>query len=283
LYWSAAEEFVLRGRTGLVPEIVAGYRTLDHETYDSDALAHVVQWVLLAGFDAEALALAERFLPAERSDAGLLPHAVPESCQMIFKLRSGVRLRDGRACELEPAAVARELRREIEDEIYADYAQRAARVICRTTPPWKFTRADFELSFEEVREGEPSWEAALRRYEVLMHVAREAWELERRPPGRTLVALRMLLEAAYAMCDEKPGGKEPTNLLDCLHPAGMERRTMRSSSEFGGVNAAKAGLLLEAQEELRRYALRHGLIDDILAAKSETNVAMLRKKLGFVI
>jgi hypothetical protein len=85
------------------------------------------------------------------------------------------------------------------------------------------------------------------------------------------------------MGEVEPGrrGEHPTNLLDCLHPAGMEHRTAHGSRALGGINLGKAGLLLEAHAQLRRFAVRHGLIDDVLAATSEATVARLRQKLGF--
>jgi len=80
-YWAAVEKFVSTGRSDLVPEVVAQFCRLDRESYDADALSHVKHWVLAAGCEAEALALAEYFLPVMRGD-DLMPlpwptHAMP--------------------------------------------------------------------------------------------------------------------------------------------------------------------------------------------------------------
>ncbi|MBI5766679.1 MAG: hypothetical protein HZA93_02720 [Verrucomicrobia bacterium] len=46
-----------------------------------------------------------------------------------------------------------------------------------------------------------------------------------------------------------------------------------------GTDEAKARLQLSSHVDVLRFARRHALIDPESAAKSETNIAMLRKKL----
>ena len=88
-YWAAAEEFVRLGLTQFLLEVAAGFRKLDLHSYDADALARAEDYLLAAGFEAETLQLAEHFLAIERADNGLMPHAVPEQCNLIFELRVG--------------------------------------------------------------------------------------------------------------------------------------------------------------------------------------------------
>jgi hypothetical protein len=145
------------------------------------------------------------------------------------------------------------------------------------------TRHDFELPLGEVQENTPEWAALLGRFAVLMHVAREAWEEGRRPPGIAFHGLQSLVNAVFGDLDDRPSKlkRAPLNLLDCLQPSGMERRLVRHTRGIMGTNLPKAHLLLEAHSNLGRYAARHGLIEDHLAAKSERNIAMLKAKLGF--
>ena len=62
-YWAAAEEFDRRGHRNLLPEVAAGFRKLDGETYDADALSHVEDYLLVAGYDAETLELKNGWSP----------------------------------------------------------------------------------------------------------------------------------------------------------------------------------------------------------------------------
>ncbi|MGH7944601.1 MAG: SEC-C metal-binding domain-containing protein [Opitutaceae bacterium] len=281
-YWSAIETFVVRQRADLVPEIVAQFCRLDRTSYDPDALHHILEWVLAAGYELEALQLEEHFLPVMRGDE-LMPHAVTDACRHIFELRVGMRLRKVGASNADIATVACELNSDLENEIRADYVQRAALVICNGMSAEPVTRRDFEFMTEKGKKGEPDREAALRQFEVMMGVAREAWEFEGRPPGCALRGLWLLVDSVFEERNDGPRNRKAgMNLLDCLHPNGMERRVARSSRDMLGTNAPLAHLLLEAHTDLRRFAVRHGLIDQSLAAKSEKNVALLKEKLGFV-
>lgn len=215
----------------------------------------------VVGRDDDVLALTEHFLPILRSD-DLMPYAVPQTCQWIFEVRVGRRLRDCGAPGLDPAVLTAEFHRGVEEEIHGDHAQRAADVICRGAPAGPFERIDLDLDLDlagnDVREGHPSWNRALDRFETVLHVAREAWQFEQRPPGAALRGLWLLVEAIYDESDNdddrRPKGRRRAalNLLDCLQPGGMERRIAGSSRDMLGTNAPLAHLLLEAHADLER-------------------------------
>jgi hypothetical protein len=288
-YWSAMEEFVLRGRDDLVPEIAGGFRRLDRASYDADALKHMVLWALAAGRDTDALAMEEHFLPIMRGDAGLMPHAVPSVCCAIFELRVGLHLPDLGAVAEDVEALTRELHRDLGEDIQISYARYAAQVIRSEVPPREFQREDFDLialadtDVEEEREDAPISKESRLHFEAMLRVAHEAWQFDGRPPGSAFRGVTMLVDAVFDDQDERrhPKKSAPESLLDCLRPAGMERRITRSARGMLGTNAPHAHLLIEAHADLLRFAVRHRLIAETEAAKSERNLAMLRDKLGF--
>jgi hypothetical protein len=184
--------------------------------------------------------------------------------------------------------VARELRCDIEEEVDPDYAERAARVICGVTPFSAPRRSDFALPTSIVREQEQSWQDALERFEVLIHVAREAWHIERRPPGIAFRELCLLREAVYEdrrrHSSDRSGKARATtigNLLECLRPSGLERRVAENSRGMLGTNSPMAHLLLEAHSTLLGFARRHDLIDVNLAERTARHLLQLKNKLGF--
>jgi hypothetical protein len=274
--WGALEELTERERIALMPDIVACCRKLDGSSYDSEAVQHVQEFALAAGCEAEALALAEHFLPILRTDAGLFDWVVPEACREIFELRVGARLRETGGAGVDTEALARELRRGMEEEIDAGYTAHAVRVIGGGgfAEPW--TRSDFALTDTEAVEGSPEWRAALRRFETLMQVAREAWQLDGHPPGCAFRELQLLVDAAHAERAEAPDKRKqaPKNLLDCLHGR-IESRVARSSRSLLGINVPRARLLLHAHRHLLRFARRHGLIDAAAAAKTDRELDRL--------
>ena len=282
-YWAAIEAFVRRGQYELVPEVVAGFCTLDENTYDPEAFDQVMAWTMAAGCDAEALALAERFVSILGDGEDSKPFFDLAECQILFGLRVGGRLRKPAAAGADPAAVGNELRRDIENVIHADHARRAAEVICGKAPALVVSRREFGLPIAEIRENSPEWAASLRRLEVLMHVAREAWEEGRRPPGIAFRGLQSLVAAVYRDIDDRPSKlkRSPLNLLDCLEPSGIEQRVVRHMRSTMGLDVPEAQLLLEAHSDLLRFAVRHHLIEGYFAAKSEKNIAMLKAQLGF--
>lgn len=285
LYWGAMERFVSRGRADLVPEIASGFRRLGREGYDADALKHMVFWAMAAGHDADALALQEHFLSIMRSDDDLMPYAVPSACRSIFELRVGLRLPELGTISVDGAVeeLARELRRDVDDEIHVDFARRAARVLRGEAPMGECRREDFDLPRGGLHEDGPAWEKALRQFEAIMHVAHEAWQSGGRPPGGAFRGLWLLVDAVGDERDQRPKRKRsgPENLLDCLQPAGMERRIVLSARDLVGTNVPHAHLLVEAHADLLRFATRCRLVGDADAAKSERTIAALRKKLGF--
>jgi hypothetical protein len=275
--WAALEEFTGRERVDLMPEIVAVCRMLDGESYDADAMHHVREYALAEGCEAEALALAEHFLPILRADTGLMDWTVPAACGEIFELRVGGRLRATDGTADDPEALARELRRDLDEEIDAGYTAHAARVICRGGSAAAWTRTDFDLTNAEGVDDTPEWRAALRRLEALMQVAREAWQFDGHPPGCAFRELQLLVGAAYDERETARGKRKHTsvNLLDCLHDR-IESRVARSSQGFLGCDISHARLLLNGHRHLLRFAQRHQLIAAEVAARTENELDRLQ-------
>jgi hypothetical protein len=111
-------------------------------------------------------------------------------------------------------------------------------------------------------------------------VAREAWRCEGFPPGCAYVGLSRLLEsvcdALSETGDERKKKAQRKNLLDYLNPGGMESRLARSCRGLLGINEPRARILLDAQEVLLRFAVRHHLIADGDAVATRAELARLR-------
>lgn len=278
-YWAAAEEFAGKNVGALLPQLVDGFCRLDRHSYDADALVHIEDYLLAGHFEAEALRLAEHFLPIERQDGGLMPHAVPDTCSLIFELRVGIALRSGPHAAASLEAVAHALGLDIEDEIDAEALAHAARVICEPDSRSAWTRAHFALVTGDIRASDRAWQECLRLYDTLIGVARDAWRCENFPPGCAFLGLSRLLESVYgalAEAGEKRKKKSKRNdLIDYLNPGGMEARLARSCRDVLGVNEPRARILLDAQEVLLRFAVRHQLIADADAAATRAELARL--------
>ena len=280
-YWAAADEFVKRQYRQLLPEVAARFRRLGLESYDADALYHLEDHLLAEGFEAETLELAEHFLPIVRADGGLMPHVVPELCELIFELRTGRHLRGDLSSANDADLLAGELHRGIEEEVHQEATRRAAGVIAGRWPVPGWARSLFDLVSGDIRQDDAAWRQNLRLYEVLMHVAREAWQLEQQPPGCALRGLSLALKSVY----DWPGANRKTrrlasrNLLDFLRPAGLERRLVWACPEIVGVNEPRARLLLNAHGILLRFAERRQLVSGPDAAASHKELARLQHAL----
>ncbi len=278
-YWAAAEEFP-GNVSALLPELVEGFGRLDRHSYDADALAHIEDYLLPGHFEAEALRLAEHFLRIEREDVGLMPHAVPDTCSLIFQLRVGIALRSGAHAAGSVESLAQALGRDIEEEIDAEAIARAVRVISRPDSNSAWTRAHFALVAGDIRISDQAWQECLHLYDTLIGVARDAWRRENFPPGCAFLGLSRLLESIYSARAEaeKKRKKKPQsdNLLDYLNPGGMEARLARSCQDLLGVNEPQARILLDAQKVLLNFASRHQLIADAAAAATRAELARLR-------
>lgn len=277
-YWAAAEEFTRLGALHLLPEVAEGFRRLDLDSYDADALSHLEEMLLVADFEAEALQLLEHFLPIERADDGLMGYAVPQQCNLIFELRVGLALRDASSANASPDALARQLRLNIEEEIDEDSARMAAQIVVVAEPDAAWERAQFDLVKGDIREDETAWRDCLRLFGTLIRVARESWLLESCPPARALRGLSLMLNSVYdwnERPDRKPR-KSHKNLLDYLSPDGMESRIARSSRGILGSDAPHARLLLQAHELLFRSAARHQLMAPSACAQTEKELLRLR-------
>ena len=280
LYWAAAEEFPGDKLSALVPELVEGFCRLDGHSYDADALLHIEDYLLAGHFDAEALRLAERFLPIEREDGGLMSYAVHDTCSLIFQLRVGIALRSEPHAATSLEAVAQALGQDIEEEIDAEAITHAARVICEPDSTSAWTRAHFALVMGDIRASDQAWQECLRLYDTLIAVARDAWRCESFPPGCAFLGLSRLLESVYsARAEAAEKRKKKTqrgNLLDYLNPGGMEARIARSCDDLLGVNEPRARILLDAQEVLLCFAVRKQLVADADAAATRAELARLR-------
>ena len=175
------------------------------------------------------------------------------------------------------------LRRDMEEEIDAEAARRAAMTICGPEPRSEWTRADFELLQGDISESDKAWQDCLRLYDTLMRVARESWQSESFPPGCGFRGLYKVLESAYDARDRtraKPQKESRwSNLLDYLNPAGLDERLARSCQGILGVNVPRARLILEAHELLLRFAERHQLVSAGDAAATQLELIRLRSVL----
>jgi len=281
-YWAASEELVRGQHHRLLPEVAASWRRLDLKSYDADGLSHLEDYLLAEGFEAETLELAEHFLPILRADDNLMPYVVPDVCGLIFELRVGRHLCTELNGTPAPDLLAEGLRRGIEEEIHPDTVRNAADVIAGRSPVPMWARPQFDLVLGDISSDDEAWRQNLRLYGVLMHVAREAWQVEQRPPGCTLRGLSLLLNSVYDWPDAgRKRRKSPSgNLLDYLWPAGLEQRLVQACPEIIGVNEPRARLLLDAHRILLRFAARHQLISAADAAESHKELARLQHDLS---
>jgi len=277
-YWAVASEFVRRQYRQLLPEVAAAWRKLDLGSYDPDALSHLEDYLLAEGFEAETLELAEHFLPILRADDRLMPHAVPELCELTFELRVGRGLRTGPRSVETPDLLAEQLRQGIEEEIHPEAARGAAEVIAGRSPVQMWVKPRFDLVSGDIRSDDKAWQQNLRLYGTLMHVAREAWHVEQRPPGCALRGLSLMLNSVYdwQAADRKGRKSGSRNLLDHLRPAGLEPRLVEACRDLMGVNEPRARLLLDAHGILLCFASRHHLVSDADAAESHEELARLQ-------
>ena len=280
-YWAAAEEFVRCGHPQLLPEVAAGFRKLDLDSYDAEALWYLIDWLLAESFEAETRALAEHFLPILRADEGLMPETVPQACNLIFELRVGAHLRHDKNSEPDVERLAKELRRNVEEDIHLDAGRSVAAVIAGDSPATPWSRAEFELVMGDVSEDSKAWEDCLRLFCLLVHVAREAWHFEQQPPGRALRGLTLMLNSVYDALDS--GVKQPRNasqnLLDHLLPAGLEARLAHSCRDLIGLNKPRTRLMLDTHDVLLRFATRHQLLSEPDIARSRQKLDRLRQQL----
>lgn len=121
---------------------------------------------------------------------------------------------------------------------------------------------------------------SLRVNRTLVHVAREAWEVEQRAPGRTIRGLLLMCRSMYWEVDEEPASrKRPLNLLDGLTPAGLEERMVRACPDVYSVNVPRAQLLVDAHAALLHFAERHRLIPAAGAARTAEELRRLHRVL----
>jgi hypothetical protein len=267
--------------TGLLPEVAAGFRKLDMDSYDADALTHIEDFLLAAGYEAETLQLAEYFLSIERADEELMPYAVPRRCNLIFELRVGRSLRVPFFDAPSPEILAQRLRQDIEEGIHEDSARLAAEIATGRAPDFARTRSQFDLVTGDIGEDEQAWQDSLRIFGALIRVAQEAWQIENQPPACALRGLTLLLISVYDWRQRraKKAKQSSNNLLDYLRPSGLEQRLAQSCHEMIGINEPRARLVLQAHELLARFAARHELISPGDAAQTQKELSRLGRKL----
>jgi hypothetical protein len=269
-HWAAADLFADAAHRSLLPEVAAGFAALDGATYDADGLAHIEEHLLAAGFDAQTLALAERFLPVTRASVGsgaLGPHVLAFSCDLVFQLRVGLALRTAPAAGTLPGALAGSLRRDIEDEIDLAAAEHAAAVICAPRARASWSREDFQLPAGNGGEAA----GALALQDTLMEVAREGWHREQLSPGCGYHGLCRLLESVLDARDEEADADARGNLLDWLDARGLADRIAQSCADILGMNASQAQVMLDAHGLLLRCAEAHALLapDKVAGTRAE--------------
>jgi hypothetical protein len=280
-YWAAAEEFTRHDLSDLLSEVAAGFRKLDVHSYDPDALSHVEAFLLAAGLEAETLQLAEYFLPIQQADDGLMPFAVPQRCHLIFELRVGEWLRRPPSEVPAPEILAKQFRKDIEEEIDEDTARLAVEIVTNRAPEPAWTRSQFDFVTGAIPDDDQSWRDFLRLFGMLLRVAREAWQIESQLAGCALHGLMLLLRCAYEWKNPRSAqsNKSNNNLLDYLRPSGLERRLVESSRGMIGIDIPRARLLLQAHELLAHFAARHQLLSSAETAQTEKELLRLRRAL----
>jgi SEC-C motif-containing protein len=276
LYWATVEEFYRRGYKNLLPEVAAGFRKLDGQNYDVDALNHLEDYLLAAGFDAETLELDEHFLPVLRDDNNLMPHVIPEVCQRIFELRVGAELCSGVDSTRSLESISQSLRCGIEEEIHEDAATYVSRIIIGQTLPGQWTRGDFDLVIGNIRTDDGVWRDFLRLNGALVRAAKQAWQVDQVAPGCAFTGLTLMLNSVYPSHSKGAKRKKTGwNLLSYLSPSGIEERLVDNCRGLLGINVPKARRLLQAHDILCRLAARHQLISDSEAARTKDELSRL--------
>jgi hypothetical protein len=210
-YWAAAEAFIPKGRSEMLPEIAIGFQKLDVKSYDPDALSHLLDYLLSHGYEIDALALAEHFLPIQRDDPNLLGWVVPDLVYLIFELRLGQQfrtVRDGASVD----AVAQLLRCDIEKAITEDAVRLGAEICCQYTPDTPWTRSCFELVIRAHHGNIAAQRTRLLLLNSVLRVAKEAWRVEHAPAGCALHGVHLIQSAAYEHVNDKK--RAVANLLD---------------------------------------------------------------------
>src|SRR5882757_7050909 len=95
-------------------------------------------------------------------DGRLMPYVAPNMCELIFQLRVGLALRAERNAGASPETFAQALRRDMEEEVDAEAAQRAASVIIDRAPRTVWTRVDFDLVNGDIGKSDVAWQECLR-------------------------------------------------------------------------------------------------------------------------
>lgn len=276
-YWAAAEQFCVRRERDLFPEVAAGIRKLDAESYDLDAVMAVATYLLIEDFEAEALEVAEHILPFVCADQKKLPPgAVSEHYLLTFLLRAGLALREKPRPDRPPGEWAADLLRDLEPEIHPDMARQAAAVLSGQHPAPDWTRAHFDLESGDIARSNKAWDERVRLATNLLFVAQEGWEEEQYPPAYALQGLHLLLSGpsrwSRNALPKKGRTSSAQNLLDFLRPEMLTDVLVQSCNEIFGLNRPRTHMVLEACEVLLHFAQRHAIISESDAATAQSEL-----------
>jgi hypothetical protein len=275
-YWGAAEDFTLRRRSEMLPEIAAGFQKLDLASYNPDALGHLLDYLLGYGYETAALTLAEHFLPIQREDTNLLEWVVPECCRLIYSLRLGHQFRSLTA-GLTVDAMAQQLRQGLEEGVAEDAARLGAEIACQHAPEPTWNRNCFDLLRDSPDPTKPSRPAQLRIVAAQMWVAKEGYDADHAPAGCTLYGLQRIQFSADRM--EEDERKPLANLIDCLRADTLEPVIAKGAWDVVNLNVPQARLMLAAMAQLARFALRHELIRPNYAAAIDKELTRIAARL----
>lgn len=280
LCWGAMEEASKRNETERFPGIAHSFQQLDSKSCDPDALSHVEDILLAAGFTNECLDLMEHFLPILRDSHDLVPWGVPRAATKIITLRIGNLVASGGLSETDADRVLAGLLDGIEDEIDVDLIGRLVRRLL-DGPDQARSREEFQLPLDN--------EAFARQKEnwivlecAFAEVARHEWKTGHGHPGRTLIGLGMMQRSANRWIDSRREKKRRFrgNLFDYLDPQHIERQVVGECDDFLGINPSRAHTMLDAHAALARWAEEEGLLSASDSEKIRQKVGDLLKKVG---
>ena len=278
-YWAAMEEFDRRGYRHLLPEIAAALRKFDVHSYDVEALSHMRDYLLAAGFDTELLAVCEYYLPILRQDEELFAWVAPEWSHLIFEIRVGRLLEGGWGPETSVESITRSLLAGIEEDTYPETASYLAAIAAGRAPPAAWTRQECELTGKPVPKDKGPLAEHLLPLGTLLRVAQEAHQFDGIKPGCAFPMLMELLGTTEERDERGNKKKQMRNLLDFLRASNIDGRVARNSRDLVGFNVPKVRLLLQAHELLLHSATRHQLLPVAEAAQTEAELARLRSYL----
>lgn len=185
-YWAVMEEFERHGYRRLLPEVAAALRKFDVHSYDASALSHMRDYLLVAGLDAELMAVCEQYLPILRQDEELFDWVAPEWSHLIFEIRAGQLLDGHWGADSSIESITRSLRAGIEQETFPETASYLAAIATGHAPPAAWIKQEFELTGKPAPKDQDPWPEHLLPLGTLLRVAQEAKQFDGIKPGCAL-------------------------------------------------------------------------------------------------